>query len=253
MPTSRPASSVGRRQHRYAYDRCPLSGRCHSGSFRGRCFRAGINHSRHLSDIKLPPNVRPFVRGDATLVTIVPPSGYAEEMKAAAEAAAVAAAAAATATAAAPEGGGAATPAARVLPRRVRGRGKKITGRGTRAASGRARQSGRALCREPPQYRIHDRRRHRPPPWHRAVAAPLPGSSRRGHGRGRTRAAAAARHLYERVRARGAEAARFYRIDVGDIVVFHDEIDLPPGKIRSRPAAALPGIMAALDIGPCRQ
>src|SRR5262249_40443359 len=60
-----------------------------------------INHSRHLSDIKLPPNVRPLVSVDSTLVTIVPPSGYAEEMKAAAEAAAAAAAAAA-ATAAAP-------------------------------------------------------------------------------------------------------------------------------------------------------
>src|SRR6266849_5303434 len=61
-----------------------------------------INHSRHLSDITLPANVRPLVQGDATLVTIVPPSGYAEEMKAAAEAAAVAAAAAAAAAAAPP-------------------------------------------------------------------------------------------------------------------------------------------------------
>jgi large subunit ribosomal protein L25 len=59
-----------------------------------------INHSKHLSDLTLPPNVRPLVQGDATLVTIVPPSGYAEEMKAAAEAAAAAAAAAATAAAA---------------------------------------------------------------------------------------------------------------------------------------------------------
>ena len=52
-----------------------------------------ISHSKHLSDVMLPPNVRPIVHGDATLVTIVPPSGYAEEMKAAAEAAAAAAAA----------------------------------------------------------------------------------------------------------------------------------------------------------------
>jgi large subunit ribosomal protein L25 len=58
-----------------------------------------INYSRHLSDIKLPPNVRPLVHGDVTLVTIVPPSGYAEEMKAAAEAAAAAAATAAAAAA----------------------------------------------------------------------------------------------------------------------------------------------------------
>jgi large subunit ribosomal protein L25 len=79
-----------------------------------------INHSKHLSDIKLPPNVRPFMHVDATLVTIVPPSGYAEEMKAAAEAAAAAAATAATAAAAAPAAGApaaapgapAATPAA---------------------------------------------------------------------------------------------------------------------------------------------
>src|SRR6185437_5124289 len=60
-----------------------------------------INYSRHLSDIKFPEGVKPISRVDLTLVTIVPPSGYAEEMKAAAEAAAVAAAAAAAATAAA--------------------------------------------------------------------------------------------------------------------------------------------------------
>jgi large subunit ribosomal protein L25 len=59
-----------------------------------------INHSRHLSDLTLPPNVRPLVAGNATLVTIVPPSGYAEELKAAADAAAAAASAAAAAAAA---------------------------------------------------------------------------------------------------------------------------------------------------------
>jgi large subunit ribosomal protein L25 len=65
-----------------------------------------INHSTHLSDLDLPANVKVISRADTTLVTIVPPSGYAEEMKAAAEAATVAATAAATA-AAAPEGGAA--------------------------------------------------------------------------------------------------------------------------------------------------
>ena len=29
-----------------------------------------------------------------------------------------------------------------------------------------------------------------------------------------------------------AEAAHFYKIAVGDIIVFHDEIDLPPAKVR---------------------
>lgn len=29
-----------------------------------------------------------------------------------------------------------------------------------------------------------------------------------------------------------AEAAHFYKLDLSDIVVFHDELDLPPGKLR---------------------
>ena len=45
-----------------------------------------INYSKHLNEIALPPNVRVVGRLDQTLVTIVPPSGYAEEIKAAAEA-----------------------------------------------------------------------------------------------------------------------------------------------------------------------
>jgi large subunit ribosomal protein L25 len=56
-----------------------------------------INYSKHLNEVTLPPNVRVVGQFDQTLVTIVPPSGYAEEMKAAAEAAAAAATAAATA------------------------------------------------------------------------------------------------------------------------------------------------------------
>jgi large subunit ribosomal protein L25 len=73
-----------------------------------------INYSRHLSDIKVPPNVKVLEQGDITLVTIVPPSGYAEEMKQAAEAAAAAAAAAKAAAEAppAPTGAPGATPAA---------------------------------------------------------------------------------------------------------------------------------------------
>jgi large subunit ribosomal protein L25 len=72
-----------------------------------------INYSKHMSDITLPPNIRVVGTVDQTLVTIVPPSGYAEEMKAAAEAAAVAAAAAAAAAeAGTPAEGAAAAPGA---------------------------------------------------------------------------------------------------------------------------------------------
>jgi large subunit ribosomal protein L25 len=83
-----------------------------------------IGHSKHLSDVTLPAAVRPIVQTDATLVTVVAPSGYAEELKAAAEAAAAAAAAAATALAAgtaapaagAPAAPGAPAPAAAAAP-----------------------------------------------------------------------------------------------------------------------------------------
>ena len=77
-----------------------------------------INYSRHLSDITLPPNVRVLEHGDITLVTIVPPSGYAEEMKAAAEATAAAAVAAQAAADAppAPTGAPGAAPAATAPP-----------------------------------------------------------------------------------------------------------------------------------------
>src|SRR4030081_2597682 len=61
-----------------------------------------ISHSLHLSDIQLPAGVKSLLREDVTLVTIVPPSGYAEEMKAAA----AAAAARPAATAAGPAAGG---------------------------------------------------------------------------------------------------------------------------------------------------
>lgn len=73
-----------------------------------------INYSKHLSDVTLPQNLRVIGREDITLVTIVPPSGYAEEMKAAADAAAAAATAAAAAVAAGtpPAEGGAAPGAA---------------------------------------------------------------------------------------------------------------------------------------------
>ncbi len=76
-----------------------------------------ISYSLHLSDIKLPGGVKALAREDMTLVTIVPPSGYAEEQKAAAAAAAAAggtapAAAATPAAGAAAPASGAAAPAA---------------------------------------------------------------------------------------------------------------------------------------------
>jgi large subunit ribosomal protein L25 len=77
-----------------------------------------INHSTHLSDLTLPANAKVISRADTTLVTIVPPSGYAEEMKAAAEAAAAAATAATAATeaGAAPAAAAADAPAAAAAP-----------------------------------------------------------------------------------------------------------------------------------------
>ncbi|MGP8119792.1 MAG: 50S ribosomal protein L25/general stress protein Ctc [Xanthobacteraceae bacterium] len=74
-----------------------------------------INNSVHLSEVKLPKGVKALSRGDQTLVTVVPPSGYGEEAKPAATAegaAAPAAGAAAPAAGAAAPAAGAKAPAA---------------------------------------------------------------------------------------------------------------------------------------------
>src|SRR5947209_3485084 len=38
-----------------------------------------------------------------------------------------------------------------------------------------------------------------------------------------------------------AEAAHFYKLGVGDIVVFHDEIELPPAKVRVKTGGGIAG------------
>jgi large subunit ribosomal protein L25 len=75
-----------------------------------------ISHSLHLSDITLPSGVKSLAREDITLVTIVPPSGYAEEQKAAAAAAAAAATGVPVPGAAAPAAGAAAAAPAAGAP-----------------------------------------------------------------------------------------------------------------------------------------
>ena len=93
-----------------------------------------ISHSLHLSDIKLPAGVKSLAREDVTLVTIVPPSGYAEELKAAA-AAAAAGPAAAAAPGAAPAAG-AAAPAAAAAGAKAPAAGAKAPAAGAKAPAG---------------------------------------------------------------------------------------------------------------------
>ena len=93
-----------------------------------------ISHSLHLSDIKLPAGVKSLSR-DVTLVTIVPPSGYAEEQKAAAAAAAAGPAAAAAPGAAAPAAG-AAAPAAPGAAAAAPAAGAKAPAAGAKAPAG---------------------------------------------------------------------------------------------------------------------
>ena len=38
-----------------------------------------------------------------------------------------------------------------------------------------------------------------------------------------------------------AEAAHFYKIGLDDIIVFHDELDLPPGKVRVKMGGGVAG------------
>ena len=131
-----------------------------------------ISHSLHLSDVKLPKGVRSLSREDATLVTIVPPSGYAEEIKAAAAAAgwrrccggcsrcgsggrrcgSARGGAAAPAAGAKAPAAGAKAPAGRRRQEEVNRRGMP-----RHASVCRTRQSRREIRAQPAQYRLHGR------------------------------------------------------------------------------------------------
>jgi large subunit ribosomal protein L25 len=98
-----------------------------------------ISYSLHLSDIKLPPGTRSLTREDVTVVTIVPPSGYAEELKAAAAAAAAGTAAvagAAAAPGAAPAAGAAAAAPAAGTAAAAPAAGAKAPAAGAKAPAG---------------------------------------------------------------------------------------------------------------------
>ena len=98
-----------------------------------------INHSLHLSDVKLPAGVKSLAREDATLVTIVPPSGFGEEQKAAGAGAAgapAAGAAAPAAAAAAPAGAKAPAAKAPAAGAKAPAAGAKAPAAGAKAPAG---------------------------------------------------------------------------------------------------------------------
>jgi peptidyl-tRNA hydrolase, PTH1 family len=45
------------------------------------------------------------------------------------------------------------------------------------------------------------------------------------------------------------EAARFYKLDLGDVVVFHDELDLAPGKVRVKTGGGVAGHNGLRSLG----
>ena len=79
------------------------------------------------------------------------------------------------------------------------------------------------------------------PPRHRAVAAALPGRGCEGPiGGERVLLLLPGTYMNEFGRA-VAEAAHFYKLGLADIVVFHDEIDLPPAKVRVKTGGGIAG------------
>jgi len=46
------------------------------------------------------------------------------------------------------------------------------------------------------------------------------------------------------------EAMRFYKLDAADVTVFHDELDLAPGKLRAKTGGGMPGTMACVHYMP---
>ena len=65
------------------------------------------------------------------------------------------------------------------------------------------------------------------------MAPPLSGRDCGRHARSRAGDAAEAADLHERVRARGyRKPSNFFELGLAELLVFHDEIELPPSKLR---------------------
>ena len=215
-----------------------------------------ISHSLHLSDIKLPAGVKSLSREDVTLVTIVPPSGYAEELKAAA-AAAAAGPAAAAAPGAAPAAGAAAAPAAGLLlPRPVRRRLRPAPRRPPAAATRRSNRARDAASCDSLLASAIPARNTR---ITGTISASWPSMKLRGvmvshHGAAAFRARPSEGTLdHERVillrpatymndSGRAVqEAANFFKLAAGEITVFQDELELPPAKVRVKVGGGIAG------------
>jgi PTH1 family peptidyl-tRNA hydrolase len=57
----------------------------------------------------------------------------------------------------------------------------------------------------------------------------------------RERSCCSSPDLHERVRARGAGSANFFKLAAGEITVFQDELELPPAKVRVKVGGGIAG------------
>ena len=89
-------------------------------------------------------------------------------------------------------------------------------------------------------------RRHGFPPWRRRFQAEVSEGTLGGE---RTLLLKPQTFMNESGRAVG-EAARFYKVEPEDIVVIHDEVDLPPGKIRMKTGGGTAGHNGLRSIAP---
>jgi len=79
-------------------------------------------------------------------------------------------------------------------------------------------------------------RRHGFAPWRRRFQA-----RPRKHARSRAGGPAPSLNLHERFGARGAGSREFFKLAVGEITVFQDELELPPAKLRVKVGGGIAG------------
>ena len=108
---------------------------------------------------------------------------------------------------------------------------------------------GAGLCRAPAQCRLHGHRCNSPPPRVRPVAAALPRRGRRRDAGGeKVLLLKPLTYMNESGRTVG-EAMHFYKLAPADVLVIHDEVDLPPGKVRMKAGGGAAGHNGLRSIG----
>ena len=195
-----------------------------------------IGDALHISDLKLGAGVRVLLDARDAIASVVAPKAEKVEAETAAPVEGAVPAEGAAAAAGAAPAAGAAAPRPAPRKRAAKRRRREVTpppapctADAADAPRGRAGKSWRTSTRTTGTIWVQSGGRAPSPRARPRVAREVRGRAVRGHAGRRTRPALQAHGVHERQRSSGRAGSRFWKVPAADVIVVHDELDLPFG------------------------